>query len=103
MFLSIILLIISAVSKGIADYIIFNTDFMQKRYYGQKRNFFEKYLPFLFDWWHFFNAINTGCLIVLICIHLGLEWRWFFIIFFLHGSVFEIIYGLKNLTRKKYD
>jgi len=97
MFLSIILLIISAVSKGIADYIIFNTDYMQKRYYGQKRNFFERYLPFLFDWWHFFDAVRISCFIVLIIMFLGLQWWWFFIIFFLHGLVFEITYGFKKI------
>ena len=97
MFLSIILLIISAVSKGIADYIIFNTGYLQKRYYGQKRNFFEKYLPLLFDWWHFFDAINTGCFIALVCVYLGVEWFCFPILFFIHGVAFELIYFINRV------
>jgi len=104
MFLSIILLIISAVSKGIADYIIFNTGYLQKRYYGQKRNFFEKYLPLLFDWWHFFDAVRISCFIILIIMFLDLQWWWFFAIFFLHSLVFEITYGVKkihNILNKK--
>lgn len=98
------LLIISALAKAGADYIAFNTTYLQDRYKGQTKGFLESHLPFLYDKWHLFDAIRTLTLLTAIALLLGYSWYdtiFLIIIYFgFYGVTFEIGYTLKQRKSK---
>ncbi|MEM4260411.1 MAG: hypothetical protein QXG00_04200 [Candidatus Woesearchaeota archaeon] len=100
----ILLIIISALAKAGADYLLFNTTYLQDKYKGQAKGFLESHLPFLFDKWHRSDAIRT--LALLVCIALLLDYTWYDTIFLIiiyfgfYGIIFEIRYNLNKKFSK---
>lgn len=106
MFLSIILIFISAVAKGFCDKIMFQTDkfWFQTdwwlgfgKYRWDKRTWLTKNIfSFLSDGWHLMDAIRVSTLCVAVTLWLDITIYWAVVFYVFHGIIFETIYGYKR-------
>ncbi len=107
MFLSIILIFISAVAKGFCDKILFQPDSFWfesdwwlgfGKYRWDKRTWWTKYIfSFVSDGWHLMDAIRVTSLCLSVIIGLQISVFWLPLVYLLHGLVFEGTYGLDKV------
>lgn len=103
-----LLLVVYFIAKAFADKIWFrphqakehlskiNADWLlaKGKYSWDKRTWWTKYIfSFLADGWHFMDSIRTGSFIGCLVIGLSLPFYWFFILWFLGGVIFEVVYN----------